>query len=63
MNIFDGRRKLMAKNLMDISKIIVATMFATEFFTKFHSYAKIILYTSLVTIAISAFFVHPKGED
>ena len=63
MNIFDGRRKLMAKSLMDIAKIIIATMFATEFFTKFPFYAKISMYTFLVSIAIGAFFVHPKGEN
>jgi hypothetical protein len=63
MNTFNGRRKLLAKNLMDASKIIIAAMFASEFFTKFPFYAKIVMYIFLVTIAIGAFFVHPKGED
>jgi hypothetical protein len=63
MNTFNGRRKLIAKNLMDTSKIIVAAMFASEFFTKFPFYVKIILYIGLVSIAIAAFFVHPKGDD
>jgi len=63
MNTFNGRRKLLAKNLMDTSKIIVAAMFASEFFTKFPFHARITLYMTLVSIAIGAFFVHPRGEN
>lgn len=63
MDILGGRRKLLAKTLMDISKITVAATFASEFFLKFTLFIKLTIYVFLVSNIMIAFFVHPKGED
>ncbi len=58
----DKRRKLLAKTLMDIAKIIVAAIFANEFFLKFALWISLLLGVIAFLIAVSGFLVCPEGE-
>ena len=58
----DKRRGLLAKTLMDIAKIIVAAIFANEFFLKFAFWISLLLGILAFLIAVSGFLVCPKGE-
>ena len=63
MDMWGGRRKLMAKTLMDIAKITIAAVFASEFLFKFPFYVKVGVYMFLASNIVAALFVHPKGGE
>lgn len=63
IEVFTGRRReLLAKTLMDIAKIIVAAIFANEFFLKFAFWISLLLGVLAFLIAGAGVLVHPKGE-
>jgi hypothetical protein len=58
----ERRRRLLAKTLMDITKIIVAAIFANEFFLKFAFWISLLLGVLAFLIATAGVLVCPKGE-
>ncbi|MEW6096270.1 MAG: hypothetical protein AB1567_07065 [bacterium] len=58
----DKRRELLARTLMDITKIVIAAAFASEFFFKFAIWLRILLLCGIGLTVILGILVCPKDE-
>ena len=63
MDIWSGRRKLLAKTFMDIAKIIVAAAFASQFFVEYSGSIRIVICSTLLLMVCVGIFTHPKGDN